>query len=182
MEGTLGVALQSKMNEVAVIAVIKEYIKYLVMNKLAGDKDAVKAKIGGICSAALDRGIITQATIETIMSKLDKCELFYNTVECACQREEFLSKALCKGLLELDGATLTGEDAALISEAKEVFAKAKELRDRLVAQYKDLLLGLAQNFYNEYKNLFDPDFEKSICCLLGCCEAAPKVNIGTTEA
>ena len=58
--------------------------------------------------------------------------------------------------------SLEGEDAELVSESKELFDRMIKLRNKIVSKYSDIFLGECQNFYNDYKNLFDPGFEKRV--------------------
>ena len=69
---------------------------------------------------------------------------------------------LVNGIIKTDCSLLAGEDAELVSESKELFDRMIRLRNKIVSKYSDIFLGECQNFYNDYKNLFDPGFEKRV--------------------
>ena len=162
MGNTLGAALHAKMKELASMAVLKCYIKYLVKNNMASSAESVKEKIGPLCSAALDRGELTQYSLESITSKIDKSALFLKTVDSNHARDKFLDMELVNGIIKTDCSLLAGEDAEIVSESKELFDRMIKLRNKIVSKYSDIFLGECQNFYNDYKNLFDPGFEKRV--------------------
>jgi len=162
MSETIGAALHAKMKELASVAVLKCYVKYLVKNNMAASAEAVKEKIGPLCSAALDRGELSQYSIESIVGKIDKSALFMKTVDSKHAREKFIDMELVNGLMRSDTALLAGEDKELVDEARECFQHLTQIRNKLVARYSDIFVGECENFYNDYKNLFDAGFEKRV--------------------
>lgn len=167
MSETLGAALQAKIKEMASVAILKCYIKYLVKNNMASSAEAIKEKIGPLCSAALDRGELSQYSIEFVTNKVDKSALFLKTVDTQHAREKFVDMELVNGLMRTDCALLAGEDKEIVDEAKELFNHLTQLRNKIVSKYSDIFLGECQNFYNDYKNLFDPGFEKRVKEMVG---------------
>ena len=162
MSDTLGAALQSKIRELASMSILKCYVKYLVKSNIASSAESVKEKIGPLCSAALDRGEMSQYSIESITSKIDRSALFLKTVDVSHAREKFVDMELVNGLMRTDCDLLAGEDKEIVDEAKELFSHLTNLRNKIVNKYGDIFLGECQNFYNEYKNMFDPGFEKRV--------------------
>ena len=167
MSETLGAALQAKIKEMASMAVLKCYVKYLVKSNMASSAESVKEKIGPLCSVALDRGEMSQYSIESITSKIDKSALFLKTVDNKHARDKFIDMELVKGFMNTDCSLLAGEDKEIVDESKELFDHLTKLRDKIVSKYGDIFLGECQNFYNEYKNLFEPGFEKRVKEMVG---------------
>lgn len=162
MSETIGAALHAKMKELAAAAVLKCYVKYLVKSGISDSADAVKEKIGTLCSTALDRGEISQDLVACIISKIDRSSLFLKSCDSLHSREKFIDMALVHGLMHHEFDMLSGEDAELVAEARECFKHLLQIRNKIVEKYGDLFLGECLNFYNEYKNLFDSGFEKHV--------------------
>ena len=151
---------QSTVANLATVATIKSYIKYLVNEGIATTPDAVKAKIGPLCSAAIERGTLTQVALDEIYDQLPKSELFLQTKQAKHSQEQFIGHALFQGVTDNQLKPLTGEDAALFNEAKELMAHLMEIRNKLINKYGDLFLGQSSEFYNQYQKLFDAGYSK----------------------
>lgn len=177
MSDAIGAVFHAQMKEVAASAVLKCYIKYLVKSGLATSADAVREKIGELVTSALNRGAITQEFVERLNAKLDHSCLFLKTMDACHAKEKFIDMSLIRCLMHIDVESMSGEDAALMNEAKECFAHLIELRNKLVTRYGDLFLGLCLSFYGEYKNLFDPGFEKLVRELVGSVDDCPHVAL-----
>ena len=162
MSETLGAALQMKMKEMAINAVLKCYVKYLVKSNKVASAESLMDAIGPLCSTALDRGELSQYSIETLTSKIEKSSLFLKTVDSRHARGKFMDMELVHGLMNTDCSLLAGEDKEIVSESKELFNRMMDLRNKIVTKYGDIFLGECQNFYNEYKDMFDPGFEKTV--------------------
>lgn len=151
----LNVMLNGKLRDAAIIALLEDYGKFLMKKGIVEGADAAKAKVGEVCSPAIDRGIITQAVIDHVFSNIEKHAVKFSADKNDKCCKKFLKHALIEEMAEVMDVNSIDPD---FQKAIELHNQLKAACDELAAKYGDVVKGHACSFYNEFKNLFDPSF------------------------
>ena len=155
----ISVELNIKLRDAAIIALLEDYGKFLMKKGLVADVEAVKAKLGEICSPAIDRGIITQAIIDHVFGNIEKNMPKYTADKADKCCKKFLKHALVEEMAEVADMNTLDPD---FQKAIDLYNQCKAATEVLIEKYGNNIKAHACAFYNEFKNLFDPAFSECV--------------------